>query len=236
MAHYLDLHSHVLPALDDGARDAGQSEHMLALLGRLGFSEVCATPHQKAEQYLPSGEAIATAYEGLAARNTAPRLLLGAENYWDEVFFARSQAGTVPCYTGGKAFLIEIPPHLVPPRFEEHLFAQRARGLLPVLAHPERYAPLVRNLSRLSELRRTAALVVDLGALEGSHGEAHARAARTLVLEGLAHAVASDVHSPADVQIAAGGIDWLFRKCGADAAKRLLEDHPRRILQGELPE
>ncbi|HJZ83573.1 MAG TPA: CpsB/CapC family capsule biosynthesis tyrosine phosphatase [Polyangia bacterium] len=235
MAHFVDLHSHVLPGIDDGARDLEQSGHMLRLLAAVGFSEVCATPHQKAVQFLPSAAQIEAAYA--AARTLGgPNLLLGAENFWDDVFFERAQRRAIPSYTGGKAFLVEIPPQLVPPRFEDSLFAERARGLLPVLAHPERYAELCADLDRMAQVGKTAALVVDLGALDGAHGWRESRAARKLVSEGLAHAVASDVHAPDDVQRAAAGIAWLRRKLGEAAVRRLLEDHPRRILQGELPE
>src|SRR5438132_879987 len=62
MAHFVDLHSHVLPGLDDGAKTMAESQQMLGLLNAVGFSEVCATPHQKAAQFLPSAEAIGSAF------------------------------------------------------------------------------------------------------------------------------------------------------------------------------
>src|SRR5262245_14652456 len=238
MSNYIDLHSHVLCGLDDGARTAEETTAMLERLAAIGFRDVYATPHQRAAQFLPSQAAIAAAYEAASARATAAgiSLLLGAENFWDEVFFARSRERQIPCYTGGKAFLVEISPQQTPSRFEEHLFAERARGLLPVLAHPERYGDLCDDRERLNQVRRTAALVVDLCAIDGAHGRRPARAARRLVEAGLAHAVATDVHSPSDVDRAAAGILWIRKSLGEAAAERLLSEHPRRILQGELPE
>jgi protein-tyrosine phosphatase len=239
MPRYVDLHSHVLPAIDDGARSLDETRAMLTLLAQLGFSEVCATPHQKAAQFLPTRDEIANAYAGaqtMAAQIPGLTLLLGAENYWDDVFFARARERCIPSYTGGRAFLVEIPPQQTPLRFEDHLFAQRARGLLPVLAHPERYPDLCGNLERMRAVARIVALVVDLGALHGAHGKREARSARELCELGIAHAAASDVHSPTDVQSAAGGIAWIRKHLGDAACARLLEDNPRRILQGELPE
>ena len=64
---------------------------MLGALAALGFTEVYATPHQKAGQFMPSREAIDHAFASLAAAPGAPRLHLGAENMWDDVFFERSQ-------------------------------------------------------------------------------------------------------------------------------------------------
>jgi protein-tyrosine phosphatase len=56
-----------------------------------------------------------------------------------------------------------------------------------------------------------------------------------LVEEGLAHAVASDMHSPDTRDTVGGGIEWIRKRLGAEALTRLLEEHPRRILAGELP-
>src|SRR5690349_14078511 len=189
MSNYVDLHSHVLSGLDDGAQNADETIAMLERLAAIGFRDVCATPHQKAAQFLPSQEAIAAAYEAAPAPATAAgiNLLLGAENFWDDVFFARARDRLIPAYTGGRAFLVEIPPQQTPPRFEERLFAERARGLLPVLAHPERYVDLCDDLERLAQVGRTAALVVDLTAIDGAHGKRPARAARRLLEAGLAH-------------------------------------------------
>jgi protein-tyrosine phosphatase len=238
MPHFVDLHSHVLPALDDGSRGSDETREMLGLLFQVGFRTVCATPHQKAAQFLPTAEAIASAYEETRAHCEQSlaglELLLGAENYWDDVFFTRARERTIPCYTGGKAFLFEIPTHATPPRLSDELFTHRARGLLPVLAHPERYADF--DAARAEAIGRVAALVVDLGALSGAHGKRESRAAQRLVEDGAAHAAATDVHSPSDVQAAAAGIAWLRKRVGEARTNLLLEENPRRILSGELPE
>ena len=212
---------------------------MLKLLHTVGFERVTATPHQKAGQFLPELTAVASAYastrEALAAAALPLELGLAAENFWDHVFFARSRDGSFPRYDDGKAFLFEITPAEVPARFEDTLFELRTRGFLPVMAHPERYAPFWGDLDRLERIGRSCALVVDLGALAGYHGFRQGRAARKLVLEGLAHAAASDVHSPADVRAAAEGIAWIRKKKGEDAVTELLSQNPRRILGGEHP-
>src|SRR6185295_5443602 len=107
-------------------------------------------------------------------------------------------------------------------------------GPLPVLAHPERYPAL--DLERLERVGRTAALVVDLGALDGAHGKHAADMSRKLLQKGLAHAVASDVHDLPDATRAAAGMTRIRKKLGDSTLKRLLDENPRRILQGELPD
>jgi protein-tyrosine phosphatase len=212
----------------------------LTLLERMGFDVVCATPHQKVGSWVPSADAIFTAHtevkNALEAAHSSIELRLGAENFWDELFMERSQEGKQPTYTGAKAFLFEVAPAAPPPMIEEQLFRIRMRGLLPVLAHPERYHSLCRQSERMEAIGRTAALVIDLGALDGAHGPVACEAAQRLVRENLAHAAASDVHDADDAKAAAAGIQWLKRKVGLAGMQRLLDENPRRILQGELPD
>jgi protein-tyrosine phosphatase len=239
VARYLDLHCHLLPGLDDGAPDLDTSMEMLKVLLDLGFSEVCATPHQRNGLFIPTAEAIgqAAAQFQQAAGKVHPqfRLRRGAENYWDDVFIERLRSHTIPCYDGQRSFLFEVNPVLLPPRLEEALFEIRLGGQLPVMAHPERYLAVQRDPGFAEVLGKQAALVVDLEALAGTQNRRETKAARRLVEEGIAHAVASDLHSPASADSVASGIEWIRKRRGEPAIAQLLEENPRRILAGELP-
>jgi protein-tyrosine phosphatase len=240
VAGYVDLHSHVLPGLDDGARDLAESMAMLGLLQKVGFEEVNATPHQKVGSWVPSAEAIATGHarvvDGLRQAGTPLVVETAAENMWDSLFFERCRDLSWPRYHGARAFLFEIPPDATPVQLEETLFQIRLKGVLPVLAHPERYASLCQDAARLERLAKQVALMVDLGALGGMHGFFESRRARKLCEQGLAVACASDAHGPEDVTSAAQGIAWIRKRLGEAAVTRLLADNPRRLLAGELPE
>jgi protein-tyrosine phosphatase len=237
---FLDLHAHVLPGLDDGVATLAEAVDVVTMLGRLGFEVVCCTPHQKLGSWVPTAEAISKAraeVAGALATATVPvQLQPGAENFWDELFLDRSQKDAQPSYGGERAFLVEVPPVAPPPQLVEQLFRLRARGRLPVLAHPERYHGLCQQPERMQQLARTCALVVDLGALVGAHGPRAQESAQWLVRDGLAHACASDVHSVDDARAAGEGIAWLRKRQGDAATRRLLADNPRSILQGELPD
>jgi protein-tyrosine phosphatase len=237
---YLDLHAHVLPGLDDGVESVGEALEVVTMLGELGFDIVYCTPHQKLGSWVPSQEAISKARAEVSAAlsnaHIAVTLKLGAENFWDELFLDRAHQGAQPAYTGERAFLVEVPPAATPPQLEEQLFRLRMRGPLPVLAHPERYHSLCRAPERVAAVGRTAALLVDLGALVGAHGPRAEESAQWLIKEGLAHACASDVHSVKYAKAAGDGIAWLRKKLGREAVQRLLEENPLRILQGELPD
>jgi protein-tyrosine phosphatase len=239
VSHYIDLHSHILAGLDDGAEDLATSMEMLRALADLGFAEVCATPHQRNGLFIPSGEAIAAALaelrETVATANPALHVRLGAENYWDEIFIERLRQHSLPCYDGRRAFLFEVNPVLLPPRLEEMLFEIRLGGYLPVMAHPERCLPIQREAGFAEMLAKQAALVVDLEAVAGGGRRAETKAARRLVEDGVAHAAASDLHSPDAAPDVGRGIAWIAKRLGEAGLARLLEENPRRILLGELP-
>ncbi|MBK9031649.1 MAG: hypothetical protein IPL61_09995 [Myxococcales bacterium] len=233
---FVDLHNHCLFGLDDGARDLVTSRAMLSALAALGFTEVYATPHQKAGQFMPSRAAIDQAFAAVRETAVGPQLHLGAENMWDDVFFERSQQGAIPSYDDGDAFLVELRPHLMPVGAADHLFRWRMAGRIPVLAHPERYEALWADDALVDRLRKQCAFVIDLAALAGYHGKPQQKAARRYVERGWAAAVATDAHSVEDVRTAAEGIGWIQKRLGAAAVDRLLDHGPRAILLGELPE
>jgi protein-tyrosine phosphatase len=234
---FVDLHSHVLFGLDDGSRELATSRAMLGALGALGFSDVYATPHQKSGQFMPSRESIDEAFA--AVRAICPpevHLHLGAENMWDDVFFGRLRSGTIPSYDDGDAFLVEIRPDDLPVGMVDELFKLRMAGKAPVLAHPERYERLWDDEALVDRLRAHCAFVVDLGAVAGYHGKKQQKFARKYLEEGVAAAVASDAHTVEDVRVAAEGIAWIDKRLGRAAVTRLLDDGPRAVLLGELPE
>ncbi|HEY4179198.1 MAG TPA: CpsB/CapC family capsule biosynthesis tyrosine phosphatase [Kofleriaceae bacterium] len=235
---YVDLHSHVLYGLDDGAPDQATALALLDALASLGISEQCLTPHQKAGQYLPDWDRIEATLATLETlrKPTHPTFRLAAENMWDDVFFGRLMAGTIPHYRGTPAFLVELPPALLPPGLSDHLFKLRMAGKVPVLAHPERYQALWNDDELARSLRRTCAFQIDLGAVAGFHGRQETKAARHLLEIGLAACVATDAHSVGDVQQSAAGLAWIDKKLGHAAVKRLFDEAPRAILAGELPD
>ena len=237
---YVDLHTHILPGLDDGSPDMETSMAMISGLIDLGFSTICATPHQKTGQYLPSLEAISRAHEQtiaeVAQRQWPITIPLAAENMWDSTLYERIEAGTIPGYNGNRVFLMEFIPNQLPIGLFERIFELRCKGILPVVAHPERYSPLWKAPDLVEKLAGDCAMVVDLGALSGHHGRKQAKYARKMVLSGMAHAAASDLHSPDDLRGVTEGIAWIHKKAGAAAAQRLLGTNPAKILEGVHPD
>jgi protein-tyrosine phosphatase len=246
MGHYVDLHSHYLPALDDGATSLEMSLQMTRAIASLGFSHLYATPHQRDGMFMPERTRIDAAFASVreavgtgksGGGPTAPLTLgLGAENFWDTVFHDRLRARAVPTYDTTPAFLFEVNTQMMPAEMENQLFQIRTSGYLPVMAHPERYAAVQRDPSLAERLGRHAVMLIDLGALDGAHGKAELKVARRLVLEGVAHAAASDIHRPEDQASVAAGMAWIKKQRGQAVLDQMLGENPRRVLAGELPD
>ena len=235
---FVDLHSHVLYGLDDGAPDEAAAIALLDGLSALGITEQCVTPHQKAGHYLPSWERIEAALAAVERlrKPDHPTLRLGAESMWDDVFIARVAKDEIPRYRDSSAFLVEVPPPLLPPGMIELLFKLRIRHMVPVLAHSECYQPLWDDDDLVRSLRTVCAFVVDLGAVAGFHGKRETKAARHLLETGIACGVATDAHQVGDLQQAAAGMAWIEKKLGHAAVVRLFDHAPRAILAGQLPD
>jgi protein-tyrosine phosphatase len=216
------------------------SLRMVKAIASLGFSDLYATPHQRAGMFMPTREAIDQAFAGCVAEardaGVEAQLGLGAENFWDDVLHRRLQEGSVPSYGGGAAFLFEVNPQIMPAGLENELFSLRVAGRLPVMAHPERYVAVQRDVTLAERLGRHAVMMIDLGALDGAHGRAEMKTARKLVLEGLAHAAASDIHRPEDQATVAAGMAWIRKQLGPSALEEMLAENPRRLLSGEMPD
>jgi protein-tyrosine phosphatase len=240
MPKYVDLHAHYLPALDDGATDRQMSLGMVRAIAALGFSDLYATPHQRAGMFMPAREAIDEAFRAVQADVGATELGLtlglGAENFWDTVLHGRLRDRTVPGYGATNAFLFEVNPQLMPPNLDQELFQLRVAGYVPVMAHPERYVAVQRDVAVAERIGRHAVLMVDLGAIDGAHGRAEMKTARKLLLEGLVSAAASDIHRPEDQNSVAAGMAWIRKQLGPATLDEMLAENPRRILAGELPE
>jgi protein-tyrosine phosphatase len=154
---------------------------------------------------------------------------------WDSTLYERMEADSIPSYDDGASFLVEFVPSHLPVGLRQHVFQLRRKKKLPVIAHPERYEEYWSAQEKLRQLGEDCPLVVDLAAIAGHHGRKQGKAARAYLEAGLVHAVASDIHSPADLRGAAEGMAWIKKRLGDRRLKTLLDDNPRRILVGEHP-
>ncbi len=229
----IDLHSHVLPGLDDGARTLDEACELVRVLQADGVHTVAATPHVR-EDYPTRPEEIehgaAALRRELKKRGLEIELVTGAEVALDPAATLDRDSLVRLSYGGrGGYLLLEFPYTEWPFALDAVVHRLLGMGLTPVLAHPERNHAVHRNPDRLQEVVATGALVqVTSSSILGTFGSDSKKCGLELVRQGTAHLLASDAHDPVsrDVRlsraVAVLGDDEL--------GKWLTEDVPAAIL------
>jgi protein-tyrosine phosphatase len=198
-----DMHSHLLPGLDDGAETLDHSLDLLRELRLLGFTKLVMTPHIMGDFYKNTPEGIRTA---LATLRTAAAeagladvtLECAAEYYLDEWLGRKLADGTELLTFGGERryLLIETSYLNEPLNLNGTIFDLQAAGYRPVLAHPERYVYLYGRFAELEKLRQEhgVLLQVNLNSLAGYYSPAARHMAEKLIDAGLVDFVGTDTH------------------------------------------
>jgi protein-tyrosine phosphatase len=236
---FVDLHCHWIAGVDDGVKTVGEGRRLLEGLGKLGFQRVVATPHMRPGMFDNDRATLEKGYASMLREfgtGSLPDLGLASEHFFDEIVYERLMTGKGLPYPGNKAVLVELNPHTFPPGLAERLFDVRCSGLLPVIAHPERYEPVWRDASCLDPLLEAGAcLLLDVCALVGKYGRAPQRAAEQLLEEEVYDAACTDAHRVEDVAVVERSIAALRARVGAEETNRLLSEGPRTLLNGNQP-
>jgi len=237
MSGFIDLHSHYVPAVDDGVRTHDEGVALCRGLASLGFVKCVATPHirtAKFENRKPGLRAAHASFvEDAREAEGMPELGLGAEHWFDDVFWRLFQEGEALPYPGGKAALVEFPRDALPLRVEHVFFQMQVAGVKPVLAHPERYRPLFKKTEPIDPLLEAGALpLLDVMSLIGKYGRRPRKAAERMLADGVYYAACSDAHRPKDVAEVAKGIERLRKLVGDEETDELLRIGPSKILDG----
>jgi protein-tyrosine phosphatase len=232
----IDLHSHVLPGLDDGAQTMEDSCELARTALRDGITTIAATPHVRADYpTTPTQmeEGVAAVRAALAEARVEVELVPGGEIALDTLpTLTREGLARFTLGGSGRYLLLEFPYGGWPLDLEQRIFELVASGLTPILAHPERSRDVQNDPRRLARAVSGGALVqVTAAAIDGRLGRNPKVAAARLLELGLVHAVASDAHTP---DIRAVGLSHARKSISDDGlAAWLVEDAPAAILAGD---
>jgi protein-tyrosine phosphatase len=234
---FVDLHLHYVPGVDDGVRSVEEGLALCTALKDIGFAALVTTPHIRSGMFDNRPDGLREAFQAFLDQTRAhaglPELALSAEHHCDSVLLELLQADGLLPYPGGRAILIEFGYDSLPAAIERIAFKLALKGLRPIVAHPERCAPLFRKTSLIEPLLdQDVGLQLDVMALIGKYGRAPRGAAERMLEEGVYTIAASDAHRPEDVPEVAKGIDRLFKLVGDEEAQVLLADNPRCLLEG----
>jgi len=231
----IDLHSHVLHGLDDGARNLDEALAMARSMVDDGVSVVAATPHVHPRYRTPVGEmerALGELRSALVAAGIPLEVLPGGEIALDELP-GLSADERVRFGLGGnpRLLLLEFPLHGWPLALESTVSELGREGVRCVLAHPERNPEVQEQPERLERLVAVGAVPqLTAAALDGRLGEKQQRCALALLDRELASLIASDAHAP---DVRAAGLSAACDAVGDEAFGRwLTEDVPAALLAG----
>lgn len=194
-----DLHSHLLPGVDDGVKTVSESLELLNQFQDLGFTKLIISPHVH-ELYRNTANSLLTHYENftqtLANSGLFIQLQLTAEYNLDDWFLSQFANNETLLPFAGNHLLFETNFFAEPLILNEIIFKMKSKKYIPVLAHPERYMYLHNNLARLEDLQQRGVLFqLNSISLAGAYGPAVERTARELIDRGMVQFLGSDCHN-----------------------------------------
>jgi protein-tyrosine phosphatase len=171
----IDLHTHVLPGIDDGAVDLGAGLALCRKLREQGVDTVVATPHWRSPRFDVVEPGIATAWANLSeavAREIAGlTLILGAEHHCSGLEDAPAFVASLRTLGSSRLVLIELPDDHLPARTWASLFEAIRNGKRPLIAHPERCKGLRNQREQVAAFVEAGGLLqLTLGSLIGTNG------------------------------------------------------------------
>jgi protein-tyrosine phosphatase len=235
----IDIHCHLLPGIDDGPRNWEDAVELCRAMTDDGIRRAVATPHLIDGIYENVRSRVQPLVAELRQRcrdgGIDLDVLAGAEIDISSRF-AGGATEDLPALGDGKAVLFEMPVAVVPHSMAEIIFSARARGFVPVLAHPERNELLQDDPAMAAAwVEAGAALQLDGDSLLGVWGRRTKRCGEELLIRGLLHAMASDAHSRDKRPPRLGRALERARELVGDDAVKLVVDGPELILAGQPP-
>jgi protein-tyrosine phosphatase len=225
----IDLHSHILPGLDDGSRTVEDARALARLAAAEGVTAIAATPHVRSDYPTRPEEmerGVLRLREDFLEQGIQVEVLHGGE--LDLATLATLDDDDLRRFSlarSSRYLLLEFPYSGWPAGLEETVYGLGLRGFLPVLAHPERNREVQSSPERLGEAVQLGALLqLTAASIDGRIGRSSQKAAERLLELGLAHVLASDAHTP---EIREAGL--------ADAAEAVRDDRLAAFLTTEAP-
>lgn len=237
----IDLHSHILPAIDDGSGSLETSLEMARIAVADGTTIMACTPHIYPGLYMNHSDGIHAERDKLQAAldvyKIPLKLMVGADAHLVPELLDGLKTKRVPTLNGSRYFLLEPSHHVAPPFFESSVFDIMAAGYHPVLTHPERLVWIEQQYDTFVALaHRGVWMQITAGALMGKFGKRAKYWSERLLNEGLVHIVASDAHttnmrSPK----MADAVERVASMLGREEANRMVYDRPQAILDNVDP-
>lgn len=196
----IDIHSHILPGVDDGAQTMDDAIAMARVAVKEGIKTIIATPHHKNGSYdNPKSSIIALAarLNDVIKQHDLPLTVLPGQEVRIHGDLLKSlETNELMTLADTSYLLIEFPPDHVPRYAEQLLFELQLKGMIPIIAHPERNMEIVEHPDRLYQLVKRGVLTqLTASSISGHFGKNIKKFSLQLIEANLAHFIASDAHN-----------------------------------------
>jgi len=231
----LDVHSHILPGLDDGAADSSQALEMIAQAEKQGVQVIFVTPHCCDGVYNCTKQTVLSACQNLSERAATQhlniRILPGAEIRVNHDLMERFDAGDLLTLgDGGRFLLLELPPMFIVNAVFRMMQQLKERGIIPIIAHAERNPMIAGRLELADELTFMGIkLQITAGSLTGDFGKPVCKIARKLLEKDQVFCLGSDMHPGRKYRMKADQ-KKLFKWVGSEKTHTLVTENPAQIL------
>lgn len=239
MRNYIDIHSHILPQVDDGANSLEQTKHMLECAYDEGIRTIIATPHyyegKEKDFFLHMEESLSDMKEKLDFFSNKITFHLGCEIFYSHESVNLLNDKKIPTLAGSHYVLVEFSPtaeySYIRNGIQEFLFG----GYRPILAHIERYPNIIKDTNQIKKLITMGSYIqVNAMSIVGKTGKEQQKIVKKLLKNHLVHFIATDAHNDRErAPKLKKCVEYLTRKYGEAYAVRLLEDNPYKVLKNE---
>ncbi len=232
----VDIHCHILPGVDDGAKDWEGAAEMCRIAAADGITQMVATPHANDEFAYDRGALRSKLLKLQSIAGEWPMLTLGCDFHfsYENVSAALTDASR---FTIGNSqyLLIEFSDFALSLPMRDALIRLRNTEVMPIVTHPERNLLMQRSPDLILKLLELGCLVqVTASSLTGRFGDAARKSAVWLLQHDAVHVLASDAHDAVRrPPVLSAGREAVAQLCGQDVARALVEDNPRAIINGE---
>jgi protein-tyrosine phosphatase len=233
----IDIHSHILPEVDDGSHSLEESLEMCRMSARDGIHTIIATPHAHDHVHETHSPAFLRSKvdELNALLQGSPKIEIGCElRFTHEVVRNVCEKKSAPTLASGPYVLVEFPHAVVPPGSERALFELMSHQIRPIIAHPERNMMLMSQPERFYELVEAGVLgQADTGSFTGQFGTKVQKAAEIMLENGLLHFIASDCHNTRNrLPGMSAAVAVIAEMVGEDYANAMSKSNPQAVING----
>lgn len=233
---FIDIHSHILPELDDGSQSIEETIHILELAYDEGIRTIIATPHFYEGVYENAkykiGETLEELNSAIKEHNIGIDIKLGCEIYYSHDICKFLDDGFIPTLNGTRYVLVEFAPMESYRNIKNGLMQLIYNGYLPILAHGERYDDLTKNIDKISDLVEMGVRIqVNAKSIIGEGVRRYKKITNKLIKYNLVHYIATDTHnSGTRGPFLMKAYEKVAKKYGEYCARSLFIDNPYELI------